>query len=532
MLEFVDEVVGIDIPADLHDFFVRNVLLPQDDVAADSTREEENVLQHLAEVTAEGGNLDFADVDAVDQNLALLELVVAADEGEDGALARAGRSDEGHGLAGLHMEGNALQHPLARDVAEPDVPELDVALHFVQLDGIGGVHHLGLDVHDGEDLLRRRQRRLQPVELLGEVLDRGEELGDIHIKGDDGAAGNGLPEEGDMVQMAHAAKIEQAEDRADIQHIHQRTEDAEDEDLLLRGLGEGLALLAELLHLLVLAAKDLGDFDAGEILGEVGVDVGGRVLDLAVSAARELAEDDREQEDEGYEAKHHQGQLVVQEEHRHQNAQNDEGVLGEVDEEVREHHRDGVGVVGHAGDELAHRDVVQLAVGEAFNVGEKVFTQIGDDALAHTLQNDGLQIGAGHREDQHTRVHGHTDIEAFQFEIAYHKLFDVAHDEGRRDVVGDGEEDEKAHDDELLEVGFGVAEEAAQDLAVGHAALEAHSRFLVFDAGVGDEQQHRHGADNAAYEKKRIQTHHALPPPTSSSSFCKSTILWYSGQDA
>ena len=251
-----------------------------------------------------------------------------------------------------------------------------------------------------------------------------------------------------------------------------------------------------------------------------------------VASLRELAEDDREQEDEGYEAKHHQGQLVVQEEHRHQNAQNDEGVLGEVDEEVREHHRDGVGVVGHAGDELAHRDVVQLAVGEAFNVGEKVFTQIGDDALTHTLQNDGLQIGAGHREDQHTRVHGHTDIEAFQFEIAHHKLFDVAHDEGRRDVVGDGEEDEKAHDDELPEVGLGVAEEAAQDLTVGHAALEAHSRFLVFDAGVGDKQQHRHGADNAAYEKKRIQTHHALPPPTSSSSFCKSTILRYSGQDA
>ncbi|MGK5435527.1 ABC transporter ATP-binding protein, partial [Faecalibacterium prausnitzii] len=36
---------------------------------------------------------------------------------------------------------------------------------------------------------------------------------------------------------------------------------------------------------------------------------------------------------------------------------------------------------------------VSVAVGEAFNVGEKVFTQIGDDALAHTLQNDGLQIG-------------------------------------------------------------------------------------------------------------------------------------------
>ena len=36
-------------------------------------------------------------------------------------LPGAGGADEGHGLAGLHMEGNALQHPLAGDVAEPDV---------------------------------------------------------------------------------------------------------------------------------------------------------------------------------------------------------------------------------------------------------------------------------------------------------------------------------------------------------------------------------------------------------------------------
>ena len=432
----------------------------------------------------------------------------------------------------VNVEGHALQHPLARKIAEPDVAELDFALYLVQLDGVGGVHHFGRNVHDGEHLLRRGQRRLQPIELFGQILDGREEFGNVHVERDDGAARDSLAQKRHAVQMPHAAEIKKTQDRADIQHVDQRTKHAEHKDLLSVRAGEALAFLAELRHLLVLAAKDLRDLDAGQILRQVGVDVGGRVLDLAVSAARELAEDDREQEDEGYEAKHHQGQLVVQEEHRHQNAQNDEGVLGEVDEEVCEHHRDGVGVVGHAGDELAHRDVVQLAVGEAFNVGEKVFTQIGDDALAHTLQNDGLQIGAGHREDQHTRVHGHTDIEAFQFEIAHHKLFDVAHDEGRRDVVGDGEEDEKAHDDELLEVGFGVAEEAAQDLAVGHAALEAHSRFLVFDAGVGDEQQHRHGADDAAYEKKRIQTHHALPPPTSSSSFCKSTILWYSGQDA
>jgi len=34
-----------------------------------------------------------------------------------------------------------------------DVAELDVPLHLVQFDGIMGVGHLGLDVHDGKDLL-------------------------------------------------------------------------------------------------------------------------------------------------------------------------------------------------------------------------------------------------------------------------------------------------------------------------------------------------------------------------------------------
>lgn len=205
VVELRDEPVGVDVAADLHDLVVRDVLLPQNDVAADGAGEEEDVLQHLAEVAAQRGNFNFPDVDAVDQDLALLELIVAADEGEDGAFAGAGGADERHSLPRVHMEGNALQHPLAGDVAEPDVLELDLALHLVQLNGVRGVHHLGLQVHDGEDLLRGCQRRLQPVELLGKVLDGGEEFGDIHIERDDCAAGNALAEEGNVVQMAHAA---------------------------------------------------------------------------------------------------------------------------------------------------------------------------------------------------------------------------------------------------------------------------------------------------------------------------------------
>ena len=303
------------------------------------------------------------------------------------------------------MEGNALQHPLAGNVAEPHVPELDLALHLVQLNGIGDILHLGLDIHDGEHLFCRCQRRLQPVELLGQVLDGGEELGDVHIKGDDGTAGNGLPQKADVVQVTHAAQIEQAQDRADIEHIHQRTEHAEHEDLLLIGPGQLLALLAEVLHLLVLPAKDLGDLDAGQVFGQIGIDIGGRVLELAVGAAGELAEDDREDHDEGHKAEHHQRQLVVQAEHGHQNAQNDKAVLGQLDQEVCEHHGDGVGIVGHSGDQLAHRDLVELLVCQRFNVAEQILPQIGDDALTHPLQDHGLQVGAAHREHQHACIH-------------------------------------------------------------------------------------------------------------------------------
>ena len=85
--------------------------------------------------------------------------------------------------------------------------------------------------------------------------------------------------------MPHAAQIEQAQDGTDVQHIDQRAEYAEHKDLLLRDPGERLAFLAELRHLLILAAKDLRDLDAGQVLRQVGVDVGGGVLHLAVGAA-------------------------------------------------------------------------------------------------------------------------------------------------------------------------------------------------------------------------------------------------------
>ena len=66
IFRLTDEGVGVYVAAGLHDLLIGDVLLPEDDVTADGSREQEYILQHLAEVAAERGDLDLADINAVD----------------------------------------------------------------------------------------------------------------------------------------------------------------------------------------------------------------------------------------------------------------------------------------------------------------------------------------------------------------------------------------------------------------------------------------------------------------------------------
>ena len=165
-------------------------------------------------------------------------------------------------------------------------------------------------------------------------------------------------------------------------------------------------------------------------------------------------------------------------------------------------------------------------------MGEEVLTQVGNDALAHPLQDHGLQIGAGHGKDQHTRIHSHPRKEGVQFKLADDQLFDGADDQGRNDVVGDGEEHQKAHEDESAQIGPGIPGQTAQDLAVVHVALEAHGGLLILHADIGSDEQRGDDADDRAHQQKRIQVAHASSPPVSSSSRCRSTMRRYSPQEA
>ena len=508
-----DEGIGVDVLAGLPDLVIGEAVLPEDDVASNRAGEKEHILEHLAEVTAQGCNGDPADVDAIDQNLALLDVVVADDEAQDGGLAGAGGADEGHGLLGVDVEGHALQDPLAGLVGKPDVLELDLAPDLLQLDDVFLVLQVGGHIHDGEDLLRRGEGLLEHVKLLRQLLDGVEELGDIHVEGDNDGAVDGLAQECPVLDVALARHIQQAQHRCDVEHVDHGAENAEDVHAVALGLGQAVAAGEEILVLFVLPVEDLGDLHAGEVLGQVGIQVRGGIVDGAVDHSGEPAEDHRKDHQEGHEAQHHQGQGVVQHQHGAQHADDHHGIFAQGHQNVGEHVGDAVGIVGDTGHQLAHRDVVELLVGELLDVGEDVLADLRQDLLAHPLEDHGLDVGAYDADDEDACVGGHHGQQGVDLKVRLDHVLDLADEPGGDDVVGDGQEHDEEDNDKVLPEGLGIGQQAADDLGVGHVALEAHGGLLVLDGSIGDDERQGEGADDAAGDEQgKIFSHITCPP--------------------
>jgi hypothetical protein len=79
------------------------------------------------------------DIGAVDADVALLDVIEALEQGDDGRFAGAGRADEADALAGFDGQREVVEHRRAGRVAEADVLEGDAAGAVRQGRGAGGV---------------------------------------------------------------------------------------------------------------------------------------------------------------------------------------------------------------------------------------------------------------------------------------------------------------------------------------------------------------------------------------------------------
>ena len=471
-------------------------------------------------MTAQRCDLDLFNINTVNKNLTFLNVVVAADEREDGGLARARRANECNRLLGFNGKGDVLEHPFALVVGKPYVLEFDLALYLGQINGILAVHNDGFHIHNGKDLFCRGKRRLQPVKLLGKVLYRIEELGDVHVEGNDDLTGDDLSQNFGVVDHTLGAQEEEREHRGLVKDEHHRAEDTEHKDLFVFCAAEGGVLLAEFLQLFVLTVKELRDLNARKVFGEEGVNIGGAILHTAVCTSGEFAEDNGKQNDKGNKTQHHQGEHIIEAKHCHKHTENNEYVFDEVDDDIGKHHRNAVGVVCNTGNELAHGNVVELLVRKCFNVFKKIETDVGNDLLSDLLQGNGLQIGADHGNNKNAGIKRNSQKEGGELKL---RLLDVAlnvTDEiGTDDVVRDGKKHQRQHKSELCAIRLGVNEQAFDDLLVRDVTVKAHRFFFVFDEGIGNDEDDGKDAQNAACNNERIVSfkyrHIISPPPIS-----------------
>src|SRR5580658_5788965 len=108
------------------------------DVRIDGAGEKKRVLQDDAELAPEVLDIELANVDAIEKNLAALHVVKAEQQGNERGFAGAGVADDGERLAGLDAERYVAEDPVFVGgfgdvaVAEPDVAKFNFAARSIE----------------------------------------------------------------------------------------------------------------------------------------------------------------------------------------------------------------------------------------------------------------------------------------------------------------------------------------------------------------------------------------------------------------
>ena len=263
--ELEDEVVGAGDARGLLDLRAGGVRMAVGDVGRDGVGEQEALLEGRTHLAAERVQGHPAYVVTVDQHLSLVGIQEPVHQPGHGGLAGATRPDERDAFPGTDVEVEPVEdRPLL--VGEADSPQLDLAAHLGQLDGVGLVGDLGPQVEQLEDPLDARACLLTDRQDAGQLAGGSDELSDVRRERQEGA-------DRDLVVQRHPAAEGQdrdlGEDRDRLEqrlvtrlqpggahpHAVQRLDDADHPPQLALLLPERLDH-ADTVHVLV---DDLGD---------------------------------------------------------------------------------------------------------------------------------------------------------------------------------------------------------------------------------------------------------------------------------
>ena len=387
-----DELVRVGRARGGHDLLARGLGLAVGDVLGHRPEEQERLLQHHADVAPVPGNGQCADVDAVHLDRALRDVVEAADQVDQRALARAAVPHQADHLARLDVEVYAAQHG-TRAVAEGGLADLDAALQPADGNRMGRFGHAGDAVQDVEDALGARRRLLRDrddaahgIEPQVEAADVGQEGGQHTHR--DMVVGD-LP---DAEYPDHQqADLGQQDDRGR-EHRPRGVDLVVDREVVVVGL-------AKARHLALLLGEGLDHADARDGVGQHVGDLGPVAVHLLEPVAQLVAHQVDEPGDEGQRQQRGQRQPGIdgdQDAGRHQDHQD---VGGEVQQVQRQEDADAVGLVADARHEVARAlaaevlqgKLLQVFIGAGAQVGADAFADPGEDIGPRPAQHPGHQ---------------------------------------------------------------------------------------------------------------------------------------------
>ena len=276
-----------------------------------------------------------------------------------------------------------------RLVRKADVPKFDGAAGAAGRGRCGRVGDLGLAVEHREDALGGRHRRLEDVELLGEVLHGLVKALDVLEEGHEAAEAQRPADD------LHAAVAEQ-------QRHGQRPDeldDREEDRVGLHGAEEGLAVLVvdacKARRRRALAREELDDVDAAQVLVEIGVHPRHLLADGAEGAAHPAAEEDRRAEEQRQHREGDEREPPVDGEHRGDDADHGEQVAEDRDRPAGEELLEHLDVAADARHQPAGGVAVEVRERLGLDPVENRQAQVHHGALADAVGQQRLSVPQG-----------------------------------------------------------------------------------------------------------------------------------------
>ena len=254
-------------------------------------------MQHDAELAAQVLHVQFANVDAVEQNLAALDFVKAQQELDRGGFAGAGVADDGDGLPRLDVEGDVAQHPVfvAWDCRRRCRRTRHCGIQFRRAylaepaPAVVGSGRQRL-VEELEDAFGSGHGRLQDIEFFAQVLNGLEEALRVLHEGDEHADRHRAGE------RPQAAVPEHGDDGQNAQKFDAGIEQREGQNGVFVRLHVHAVQFGKLFARFLLAVEKLHHAHAADVFLQERVDARDGRADAAVGVAHPVAENPGGQE--------------------------------------------------------------------------------------------------------------------------------------------------------------------------------------------------------------------------------------------